>query len=183
MQRFVVLLLSVAAFELGSVKADDSDISSETDASRLGGKICRAGYIAWPSLEPVEKFEKAVLMHLGLPENTTNKEQKITQFFNENNPKLICGDDTDDYIRQNEHLLKRSLARAEHTYLIHVANHYDGFDWNFFEIVDGQKETILDYLDMIFSDPDLAEDYDIPELKSLVRVIEQDGGKRGRELE
>lgn len=102
----------------------------------------------------------------------------------DNNFKLICGNNSDEYIRKDEHVLKRFLARSEHEYLIHMANsvEYDGFDWNFYEMVDGKKETILDYLDMIFNDPDLAEDYDIPELKTLYRTIKQNGGKRGPEL-
>ena len=154
------------------------------DNNALARKICGQGYNAWPHpTEPVEGFEGAVLLHLGLPKDTPNKEQIISKFFNENNACLICGDDTDNYIRVNEHLFKRSLARAEHTYLIHIANHpkYE-IDWNFYEIVDGKKETILDFLDMIFNDPDLAEDYDLPELNTLRGVIEENGGKRGREL-
>lgn len=181
-----VLLFLLFGFGLfGSLaKADDSEISSETGATRLANKICAQGYNSWPSMEPVEKFESAVLLHLGLPDDTPNKEKVIAKFFNENNSKLICGDDSDEFIRTSEHVLKRSLARSEHTYLIHMANSegYDDYDWNFYEMVDGEKETILDYLDMIFDDPDLAEDYDIPELKTLYRTIQDRGGKRGREL-
>lgn len=169
----LAVLLGFAVF--GSLaKADGNDLAVE---------ICGKGYNSWPSIEPVEKFEKAVLMHLDLPEDTPNKEKIISKFFNENNSKLICGEDTDNYIRQHEHLFKRSLARAEHTYLIHIANHVDyELDWNFYEMVDGKKETILDYLDMIINDPDLAEDYNVPELKTLIGTIEEIGGKRGREL-
>lgn len=177
------LLLGFAVF--GSLtKADDSEINSETGATKLANKICMGGYITWPSIEPVGKFEEVVLLHLNLPYDTPNKEKIIAKFFNDNNSKLICGDDSDEFIRTSEHFLKRSLARSEHTYLIHMANSegYEDYDWNFYEIVDGEKETILDYLDMIINDPDLAEDYDIPELKTLMRVIEENDGKRGREL-
>lgn len=168
------LLLGFAVF--GSLaSADDNEMAN---------KLCSKGYVTWPALDAVIDFETVLLLHLGLPEDTPNKEKHISRFFNENNSKLICEDDGSDFIRANEHILKRSLARSEHDFLLHIANSskYE-IDWNFYEIVDGKKETMLDYMDMIINHPELSEEYNIPELKSLMRVIEQDGGKRGRELD
>lgn len=158
---------------------------SQEKQGALTEKICGAGYINWSSTDSIGNFEAALLRHLGYPKDHPDKEKIITKFFNENNALLICGDDNDTYIRENEHILKRSLALGEWDFLGYVANNpkYDGFDWNFYEIVDGKKETILDYLDMIINDEELASEYDVDELKTLIGVLEESGAKRGRELE
>ena len=157
--------------------------SELSDEDSLGGKLCSIGYAQWSGSEPVTGFERAILRHLGKPTNDPDKEKHISKFFNENNSKLICNDSADVYIRENEHILKRSLALGEYNFLNHAANNskYD-LDWNFYEMVDGKKETILDYLDMIIGDEELASEYDVDELKSLITSLEEDGAKRGSEL-
>lgn len=159
--------------------------SQEKQEDTLAERICGSGYANWTSTDFIVNFENAILRHLGYPKDHPDKEKIITKFFNENNALLICGDDNDTYIRENEHILKRSLALGEWEFLDYVANSnkYNGFDWNFYEIVDGKKETILDYLDMIINDEELASEYDVDELKTLIGVLEEAGAKRGRELE
>jgi hypothetical protein len=154
----------------------------EADES-LADRICRNGYINWGSSAPVSGFEKAILRHLELPENSAEKEKHISKFFNENNSKLICGEDNDEYIREEEHILKRSIALGEYNFLSHAANSskYE-LDWNFYEVVDGKKETILDYLDNIIEDEELALDYNVPELKTLIGTLEDSGAKRGKDI-
>ena len=122
-----------------------------------------------------------IVLVLNQEEKTTK--DNVSKFFNDNNSKLICDDDNDIYIRENEHILKRSLALGEYNFLNHAANNskYE-LDWNFYEMVDGKKETILDYLDMIIGDEELASEYDIPELKSLVRTLKGRGAKKGNQL-
>lgn len=150
----------------------------------LADKCCKSLYLKGWSSNPVSGFEKSLLKHMGLPTNTPDKEKHISKFFNENNHLLICEDDEDESIRPNEHILKRSIAIGRYHFLNHAVNtsEYDDMDWNFYEIVDGKKETILDYLDMVMADEDLALDYDIPELKSMMLTLEEAGAKRGREL-
>lgn len=151
----------------------------------LADRMCSVGYIHWSSDTPVLGFENSILTHLGLPANHPEKEKHISKFFNENNAKLICGNDNDEIGRETEHILKRCIALGEHNFLVHVANSmkYNGlFDWNFYEMVDGKKETILDYIDKILADEEWAFEYDVDELKELVVVLEQADAKRGSEL-
>ncbi len=149
----------------------------------LADKVCTSLYIRGHNSSPVSAFEESLLKHMGLPTDIPNKEKLISKFFNENNSKLICEDDVDEYIRENEHVLKRSIALGLYHFLSHAANSSEyELDWNFYEIVDDKKETILDYLDMIIADKELALDYNIPELKSLMLTLEEAGAKRGREL-
>ena len=160
-------------FNVGEVEAEDN----------LADRICGIGYMDWASTSPVRGFEKSILKHLGVPEDSPDREKHISKFFNDNNSKLICGEDTDDFIREEEHILKRSIALSEYDFLLHAANNskYE-LDWNFFEMVDGKKETILDYLDMIIADEELALEFDVDELKTLVGTLEEAGAKRGRDL-
>ena len=160
-------------FNVGEVEAEDS----------LADIMCSVGYSSWGSSSPVGRFEKAILKHLGIPENSPDREKHISKFFNDNNSKLICGEDIDEFIREDEHILKRSIALSEYDFLLHAANSskYE-LDWNFYEVVDGKKETILDYIDMIIADEELALKYDVDELRTLASTVKARGGKRGWEL-
>jgi hypothetical protein len=177
MKKLILILILLIIPFLGFAQEKD-------DENTLANRICRSGYINWPSSEPVVGFENSILKHIiGVDENHPDKEKLISKFFNENNAKLICGEDTDEFIRPNEHILKRSIALSEYDFLLHAANSSKyTLDWNFYEMVDGKKETILDYLDMIINDEELALEYDVDELKELITVLEQSGGKRGKDL-
>jgi len=181
----VIILVIVTFFSTSNINAQTTKKSGnevgEYDLT-LADRICSKGYVHWASSTPVRGFETAILKHIGLPENTPDREKKISKFFNDNNSKLICSEN-DYYIRENEHILKRSVALSEYDFLMTAANSskYE-LDWNFYEIVDGKKETILDYLDMIINDVEMEEEYNINELKSLIVALEEAGAKRGREL-
>lgn len=174
MKKLILLFLLMPFLVLAQEKNDET----------LAAKICSLGYSNWGSSVPVSGFEEDILSYIGISNDDPNREKHIAKFFNENNHLLICGEDNDEFIRPNEHILKRSIALSEYDFLLHAANSpkYDDMDWNFYEIVDGKKETILDYLDMIINDEELAIEYDVDELKSLMRVLEQNDAKRGKDL-
>ena len=174
MKKLILILILLIIPFLGFAQEKDDN---------LADIFCSLGYSNWGSSEPVVGFERVILSHLGVDENHPDKEKLISKFFNENNAKLICGEDTDEFIRPNEHILKRSIALSEYDFLLHAANSSKyTLDWNFYEMVDGKKETILDYLDMIINDEELALEYNIPELRTLVSTLEARGGKRGKDL-
>ncbi|MEL6562426.1 MAG: hypothetical protein AAFQ94_29925, partial [Bacteroidota bacterium] len=98
---------------------------------------------------------------------------------------LICGNDTHGKIRDSEHILKRSIAYDGTHFLRRIleTEEYAGkVDYNFYEIVDGKKETILDYIDKILNDENLMIVYDKEELEDFIDMIEDSEGKRGSEL-
>ena len=174
MKKLILILILLIIPFLGFAQEKDDT---------LADRVCGSGYVRWAGPEPVTDFENSILSHLGVAVDSPDREKHISKFFNENNAKLICGEDTDEFIRPNEHILKRSIALSEYDFLLHAANSSKyTLDWNFYEMVDGKKETILDYLDMIINDEELALEYNIPELKELITVLEQSGGKRGKEL-
>lgn len=55
-------------------------------------------------------------------------------------------------------------------------------DFNKYEIIDGKKETLLDFIYLIINDEELAEDYNVYELEGLARSIVKRGDKRGKDL-
>ncbi|MEL6562132.1 MAG: hypothetical protein AAFQ94_28360, partial [Bacteroidota bacterium] len=159
-------------------------------------QICRLLYDSTGDSNPAEKFEEGILKvskSLNLYPELSDKSiselseiekiKIISRFFNDNNNCLICGNDTSLKIRNNEHILKRSIS-SNMPHLLRKAletENYD-IDYNFYEIVNGKKETILDFIDKILSNEDLMRTYDKEELEDLMDMIEDSGGKRGKEL-
>jgi hypothetical protein len=171
--------------EIGGLASVIGDIGSELGTGdSLASKACAIGYDNWSDEEPVVAFERALLKELGTTYDDPQKNNIISKFFNDNEEKLICEDDSDESIRDNEHIFKRSIARGEHFFIKHVAKSDDyEINLNFFEMIDGKKETILDYLDKILVDQEsAAEEYDVDELLLLREYLEENDAKRGNEL-
>jgi hypothetical protein len=149
----------------------------------LASKICSFGYSSWGNTSPTDEFDKAILREIGTDLNDPERKMKVSNYLNENSHILICGDDGIDGLREREQLLKRSVSSGFYGYVIQLAIDVEySIDFNQYEIVNGKKETLLDFIYLILDDEDLANDYDIAELKGLVRSIEKRGGKRGKYL-
>lgn len=155
----------------------------------FGSILCRCLNSSVRHDDPASKFERMILLEIenikfGEGKSYSSKEALISDFFNQNNPKLMCGRETRGSWREREHILKRSISANMYHFLEKVGSSREySMDFNYYEIIDGEKETLLDYLDKILADEDLMEGYDRDELETLVHMIENDGGKRGRELE
>ncbi len=150
----------------------------------IAHKVYRAACVHSIQKSSFADFESSILQTLGVPAHAPDREMLISSFFNEQSANLIFEDSIDGTIRKKEHLFKRMIALGEWRFINYAANHpkYE-LDWNFYEMVDGEKETLLDYLDMIINDEEIASEYNVDELKDLIGVLEEAGGKRGRELE
>ena len=167
-----------------AVSYTNAQTEKEKRERNTASKTCEIGYDTWSEDEPIIEFEKALMSDLGYDYNHPDKNKIISEFFNKYADSLICEDDSFINIRSNEHIFKRSIARGQHIYIKHVAktNAYT-INLNFYEIVDGKKETILDYIDkMLVDEKATEEDYDIDEIKLLRTFLENRGAKRGWEL-
>ncbi|MEL6562425.1 MAG: hypothetical protein AAFQ94_29920 [Bacteroidota bacterium] len=104
--------------------------------------ICRVLYSTAASPNAATNFED-FLVNLIKGETSYSEREKaeiVSGFFNKNNSCLICGDDSDVKIRENEHLLKRSISSNGYQFLEKVVtSEYYYFDFNYYEIVDGEK--------------------------------------------
>ncbi|MWW26064.1 hypothetical protein [Algibacter lectus] len=173
--HYIVILFFVG---INAVNAQDS-IYDE-----LASKICSYGYSTWGNTNPTDEFDRAILREVGTDLNDPDRKKKVSDYLNKHSDILICGDDGVEGIRKREQLLKRSVSCGLYGYLQELAidNQYS-VDFNTYEIINEEKETLLDYIYLIINDVDLAGDYNILELEALADAIEEKGGKRGKDLE
>ena len=130
---------------------------------------------------PTKKLLDAIIEVEGEGEEIIDRKAFISNFVNTN--CIICNKNSLFYIRENEPFLKRSISSGN-THFIREIGDEDGYtiDFNIFEIVNGEKETVLDYLYMIFESPELRNRYDINGIEDLIEIVEENGGKRAKDL-
>jgi hypothetical protein len=158
-------------------------IGNDSDNNALAGNICGSSYLAWQGGTPVDSFESTILKVINVSYDDPLRAKKISDFFNNNHAKLICGCDSLQRHRAREHVLKRAIAIHSYEYINHLASSDDySINMNFYEIVDGKKETLLDYVDMILNDPEKREMYNLSGLNVLRETLEDLGVVKGSEL-
>ncbi|MEL0643208.1 hypothetical protein V6251_02365 [Olleya sp. Ti.3.14] len=179
--HYIVILFFVG---INAVNAQDSNNENNSNYEELASKICSYGYCTWGNTNPTDEFDRAILREVGTDLNDPDRKKKVSDFLNKNSHILICGDDGVEGIREREQLLKRSVSSGFYGYLQQLAiDKTYSVDFNTYEIINGEKETLLDFIYLIINDVDLAEDYNILELEALADAIEEKGGKRGKDLE
>jgi hypothetical protein len=158
--------------------------NSSDENLELALRVCGASYLAWNGSTPVRTFERVILNEIGTTFDDPERFKKISDFINNNNKFLICVNETVPNHRKREHVLKRAIAFQNYSYLNHLAENEDlySIDLNFYEIVDGKKETLLDYVNMIIADPEKLNDYDEDGLYELRDMFIEMGLKKGSEL-
>ena len=120
--------------------------------------------------------EGLILNFLGISKEDPKYKEKLTKFWNENADKFICHEEgTTERTRNPQHFLKRIVDLGMHKSVLNgflLSNPYKlPINVNTVEIYNGKEETLLDYLDAIISNPDNEEKYNIPEIKSLRRLL------------
>ncbi|SFD71835.1 hypothetical protein SAMN04489722_1181 [Algibacter lectus] len=179
--HFIFILFFVG---INVVSAQDSYTENNSDNEELANKICMHGYRAWGNTDPTDEFDRIILREVGSDLNDPKRKKKVSDYLNKYSNILICGDHGTDGIHEREQLLKRSVSSGLYGYLEQLAIDEEySIDFNKYEIIDGEKETLLDYIYLIINDEELAKDYDIIELEALAGAIEERGGKRGKDLE
>jgi hypothetical protein len=170
----LIILFFIGINVLNAQNSNDQDLASRT---------CMLGYGTWGNTSPTDEFDRGILKEVGTDLNDPNRKKKVSDFLNKHSHILICGDDGVEGLREREQLLKRSVSSGLYGYLIQLALDEEySIDFNKYEIINEKKETLLDFIYLIINDVDLAEDYNILELESLARSIEERGGKRGKYL-
>ncbi|WP_282148383.1 hypothetical protein [Algibacter lectus] len=141
------------------------------------------GYRSWGNTSPTKEFDGVILREVGTDINDPDRKKKVSDYLNKHSHILICGDHGTEGIREREQLLKRSISSGLYGYLEQLAIDEEySVDFNVYEIINGKKETLLDYIYLIINNPQYARDYEIIELRALARSIEKRGGKRGKDL-
>ncbi|WP_282148381.1 hypothetical protein [Algibacter lectus] len=189
MKRFIILvvalLLSINVKSQNSLKEQYGIILKyDTSESGLANYICASYYGSLSAPVPIVYLEKAIMRGIGLDENHSDRRKIVGKFLNEYHGDLICGNDNSQLLRENEPLIKRSIGRGEFALIDHLMIFEEDYQYNLnhYEIVDGKKETILDYIEKILNNPILLKHYNEDALRILHNDFIEYEAKRGSEL-
>ena len=128
----------------------------------------------------VERFKKVILDGLGISENSENINQVVSSFLNKYKQELVCPKDKTRKNSRNLHIYKSAIRGGVIDLFDEILLDTDEFDidFNAYEMVDGKKETVLDYIVKCID----SGQFDNDELELLKDDIIDAGGKRGNEL-
>lgn len=156
--------------------------SQETEENIDHSILCQKMYDSTKFTDdPTKKLLDAIIEVMGKGEDISDRKAFISNFVNTN--IIICNKNSLFLIRDNEPFLKRSVSSGN-THFIREIGDEDGYNINFnaIEIVDGIEETLLDYLYKIIESPNLRTRYDNDGIEDLIDIVEENGGKRAKDL-
>jgi hypothetical protein len=205
---FIIALFNFNAFAMESPVSDDcpschrslsgmpmngslSDVEKIANARdpklvELSNTICKrlSRYQAQGHSTPQEILESNILSYLNISKDTPNYRKKITSFWNKNFSNLVCTW-ADFGMTAPQHLSKRIIDMDLHKQVYYKYLLRDKeIDINGIDIVDGRKETILDYIDGILADPEAGDKYNVKEIKKLKRMfVKHFDAKNARDLD
>ena len=128
-----------------------------------------------------KEFKKVILEGLGKDEDISNKNEIISNFLNQNKQNLVCPKDKKRKGSRDLHVYKSAVLTGVlelYDEILLDDDEYD-IDLNAFEIVDGKKETVVDYIEKLMA----TGVHGTEDLELLRDDILEMGGKRGSELE
>ncbi|WP_027671329.1 hypothetical protein [Rheinheimera baltica] len=122
--------------------------------------------------------------HLGINVTDPDYQTKVTQFWNTNQNDFICLGKINTQYRESEHLLKRMINLGEDSNFFYRFLLKDKqVDVNAVEYVDGEPETIIDFIDKILLTPEMQRYYSVKELQKLRKnLIKHFGAKKAVDL-
>ena len=170
-------------FSILSFSQTSENTVFESDES-MASFICVCYYSSVDADNQMEYFISNIMLKLGLDKNDKDRKKIVGNFLNNNYDKLICGDDARGNLRDKETLIKRSVGRGEYSLIDNLMLDELEYKYNLnhYDVVDGKKETILDYVEKILNDPKLLAKFDVGRLKVLHNDFIEYGAKRGSEL-
>lgn len=126
-----------------------------------------------------ERFKRIILEGIGVSESSPDANKAVSRYLNDNKNNIICL--VHSLLTNPEKLYTKKAIQDGVIDLfdeILLDDELYEIDFNGYEIVDGKKETILDWIDIALEMPG----QDRAELLSIEEVIVDLGGKRGSEL-
>lgn len=170
---FFILMFACTVSSAQNEKNTDSQFINHLCAD-LRGSI---------SQNPAISLNKLIMIKLGLNDNDINKEVIISNFYNQHKDCLICNTDIRTSIHKNESLFKFSISLGGLHFLeYYYDNEKYNIDFNGYQIINGEKETLVDYIDKALKDENILSRVNKERLLSLQDSIIEMGGKRGSEL-
>lgn len=133
---------------------------------------------------PVTNIETELLEYNRWTRNTKGYKEKLQAFWNTNNNDFICPE-IGHYAAK--HILKMIIDMQTYTpilnkFFLRKSSGYK-LNMNAYEIILGEPETIIDYLDKIIRGENTIHAYEIGEIRSLRRKLKKHfNAKTGKEL-
>jgi len=186
MRAFLIFLLLIMSSASHAEGGENSDASSKVSTVR--SRICSSIYefrtVEGASFQ--DNMKRIAAQKLGIDLSTLQGKKQFADFWNANNDQMICKSIAGIY--PEEHVFRRAIQmRVDKPILreFFLASPND-FPINVNVVVtlaNGEKETVLDFLDRILSSPDVDDMYDKGQLIRLQRILElRSEGKRAHEL-
>jgi|GEM_PF-2425070 len=148
-------------------------IPANPEMEKFGNSLCISLVNATVTgKNTVKTMENKILIKMNLSRSTPSYQDKIIEFWNQNNRYFICKGKINSNTRDSEHIMKRALALKMHQHVFYkfLLKHRHT-DVNAVEWVNGQPETVLDYLDNILADPKAEDKYIVRDIQRLRDVL------------
>jgi hypothetical protein len=184
-----ILLVFIVLFTVNTQAQNEIKISEERMEDFIKS-MCRSAlsFRKADATKAGEGVEGLILNFLGLTKEDPDYKEKLTKWWNENNHRFICHEEgTTKFTRNPQHFLKRVIDLGMHKTILYdfLLSDEDDYpiDVNAIETYNGKEETVIDYIDNILKDPEVASNYNVREIKDLRDVLILDyGAKTSSEL-
>ena len=180
------LLLASITFSVHADSTSNTKQSPQAQNRKFVQDLCfavhRARNMSGEDIPTLIKNEFA--KHLGINLTDPDYQTKVTQFWNANQNDFICSGKLNTQYRESEHFLKRMINLNEDSNFFYRFLLKDKqVDVNAVEYVDGELETIIDFLDKIIPDPNKDRYYSKKVLIKLRKnLIKHFGAKKAIDL-
>lgn len=181
-KTLVITLLFTSFIVIGQENQNDIDFSDEQLAV-IGKRLCGDILTAKNTALDIPNWERSMRKHVGYTGTSEDFPEFFNNFLNKYKNKIICPEaiiGARGYPVQ--HIYKRLLAaglnEAYEEYFFNLEN--GDVDFNAYEIVNGKKETILDWVEVWIA----KGKGDPAELRDVAEILRDEfGAKYGYELD
>lgn len=140
--------------------------------------------------DKVEKVRKEILTTLGKSQGIRMFSGEMIDVFNENLNYFRCEKSSNVKVKNEKSLFKFAIDLERYDFLadlVHKMACGEGIDMkklniNHYDIIDGEKETLLDYIDFILENPKPVSLYNLDSLHKIKKDLTLCGAKKGVEL-
>ena len=149
------------------------NLTGDPEVREFARNLCRKMTFAGETGKDIVKtMEDQILGHMKITRNTPEYKEKIISFWNANKNDFICKGKVTSVTRETEHLMKRAIALSmqNHVFYKFLLKSKET-DVNAIEYVNGEPETVLDYLDKILADPNASKKFVIADIERLQQVL------------
>jgi len=184
-----------------NLMADDERVASSGDdrlkkiiktmCYELVGSV-RGVQFEYKKFTPDYIITMGTAMYYNVPENSNKIDELRERFWNEHNDKMYCHTNLvrDTFNGRNISHISKIMMRQTFGSSFHLAiykyqkrvNPKSSYDINHVELVDGEKETLLDFVNKVLDDKKLYKYFDFSQVKRVQVLMTKYGAKRAVEL-